>query len=86
MINQMNKFSPNIVHISKPLWELLSSKTSWTWTWTTAQGEAFTKLKREISSPWVLALYDVDTKTKVSSDALAYGIGAVLMQQQQGTW
>ena len=84
MINQMNKFSPNIAHISKPLRELLSSKTLWTWT--TAQEEAFTKLKREISSPRVLALYDADAKTKVSADALAYGIGAVLMQQQQGTW
>ena len=30
MINQMNKFSPNISHISKPLRELLSSKISWT--------------------------------------------------------
>ena len=43
-------------------------------------------LKREISSPRVLALYDVDTKTKVSADASAYRIGAVLTQQQQGTW
>ena len=84
MINQMNKFSPNIAHISKPLRELLSSKTSWTWT--TVQEEAFTKLKREISSLRVLALYDVDAKTKVNADASDYGIGAVLMQQQQGTW
>ena len=86
MVNQMSKFSPNIAHIyiSKPLRELLSSKTSWTWSAT--QDEAFTKLKREISSPRVLALYDVEAKTKVSADASAYGIGAVLMQQQQGAW
>ena len=84
MINQMNKFSPNIAHMSKPLRELLSSKNSWMWT--TAQEEAFTKLKKEVSSPRVLALYDVDAKTKVSADASAYGIGAVLMQQQQGVW
>ena len=54
--------------------------------WTTAQEQAFTKLKKEISSPRILALYDVDVKTKVSADASAYGIGAVLMQQQQGVW
>ena len=52
MINQMNKFSPNIVHISKPLREFLSSKTSWTWT--TAQEEAFTKLKRRSLHPGYL--------------------------------
>ena len=84
MINQINKFSPNISHISKPLRELLSSKISWTWA--AAQEEAFTKLKREISSPRVLALYDIEAKTKVSADASAYGTGAVLMQQQQGAW
>ena len=82
MINQMNKFSPNIAYISKPLWELLNSKTSWTWT--SAHEEAFTKLKRKISSPLVHVLYDVDAKT--SADASVYGIGAVLMQQQQETW
>ena len=84
MVNQMSKLSPNIAHISKPLWELLSSKTSWIWT--TTQEEAFTKLKEEISSPRVLALYDVEAKTKVSADASSHGIGAVLMQQQQGLW
>ena len=84
MINQMNEFSPNIAHILKPLRELLSSKTSWTWT--AAHKEAFTTLKREISSPRVLALYNVEAKTKVSADASAYGIEAVLMQQQEGVW
>ena len=84
MIKQMNKFSPNIAHISKPLRELLSSKNLWMWE--TAQEEAITKLKKDISSPWILALYDVDAKTKVSADASTNGIGAVLMQQQQGAW
>ena len=34
-----------------------------------------TKLKEEISSPRVLALYDTEAKTKVSADASAHGIG-----------
>ena len=41
MVNQMGKFSPNIVHISKPLRELLSTKNAWTWT--VAQEESFNK-------------------------------------------
>ena len=31
MVNQMSKFSPNVAQLSKPLRDLLSSKTVWTW-------------------------------------------------------
>ena len=48
-INQMSKFSPNIAHISKPLRELLSTKSAWTWS--SAQEESFKKVKEELSSP-----------------------------------
>ena len=38
-------------------------------------------------SPPVLALYDVNQKTKVSSDASKYGIGGVVLQEQDdGFW
>ena len=84
MVNQMSKFFPNIAHLSKPLRELLSSKTVWTWTAT--QNDAVLKLKEEISSPRVLALCDIDATTKVSADASAYGLGVVLLQLQQGLW
>ena len=84
MVNQMNKFSPNISQISKPLIELLSSKNAWIWT--ASQEESFIKLKQEITSPKVLALYDVSAKTKISADASAYGLGTVLLQNQQEKW
>ena len=81
MVNQMNNFSPNITQISR---ELLSSKNSWNWT--ANQEDSFIKLKKEISSPTVLTLYDASTKAKISADASDCGLGAVLLQYQQEKW
>jgi len=84
MVNQMSKFSPNIAQISKPLCDLLSTKNSWAWT--SPQQESFRKLKEEMSSSGVLALYDVTAETKISPDASSHGLGAVLLQQQKQHW
>ena len=81
MVNQLSKFTPHIAELSKPLRELLSSRRSWVWG--PSQYDAFSKVKKELTTPKVLALYDLEKATKICADASAYGLGAVLLQQHQ---
>jgi hypothetical protein len=80
MLNQLSKFSPNLSEKSKPLRDLLSKKNQWMWG--QSQDEAFKALKEELSSGRTLALYEPNRESKVSADASAYGLGAVLRQKQ----
>ena len=84
MVNQLGKFSPVMAELTKPLRELLSKKS--TWLWGPSQDEAFQNIKSELASPPILAWYDPAANTKISADAWAYGLGAVLLQQQNGEW
>ena len=56
MVNQLGKFSPNVAELSKPLQELLSAKKAWLWTPT--QDKDFTNLKRDLTTPNILTMYD----------------------------
>ena len=84
MVNHLNKFSPNIAELSQPLRELLSPQKAWMWS--AAHAEAFAKVKEEISSPRILALYDPEKEAKISADASSYGLGAVLLQLHDTGW
>ena len=84
MANQLGKFSNKLAELTQPLRELLSKKNQWLWG--PAQDEAFNKVKTELSKPTVLALYDMDAETKVTADASAHGLGAVLMQKHEQSW
>ena len=73
----MIKFVPNLADTTKPLHDLLSTKDLWAWG--QDQEEAFNKAKLILSSTPVLALFNTNLNTVVSSDASSFGLGAVLL-------
>ena len=81
MANQLGKFSSRIAELSQPLRVLLSTKNEWNWG--PEQDQAFRAVKEELAKPTILGLYGPAAKTKVASDTSSYGLGAVLLQQDQ---
>ena len=84
MVNQLGKFSSKISELSQPLRELLGKKQSWLWG--PAQDDAFQAVKEELAKPTTLALYDQNAPTKITADASAYGLGAVILQKHEDNW
>ena len=84
MANQLGKFAPNLAELTQPLRELLSKSRKWIWG--PPQSKAFNLVKAELSKPTTLALYDPAALTKISADASAFGLGAVLLQKDDGLW
>ena len=86
MVNQLGKFTQNLTKLTQPLCELLSKSRKQKWG--PPQSKAFDLVKAELSKPTTfnLVLYDSAALTKISADASAFSLGAVLLQKDDGLW
>jgi len=72
-------FIPNYSCVARPLLDLTKKATPWIWT--TAQTTAFEMLKKLMCSKPVLTQPQYDKPFVVHTDASAYGVGAILLQE-----
>lgn len=85
MVNQFASFSSKIATVSEPLRSLLSTKVKFLWI--DDHQKAFEQTKRELSSPPVLAHYDLRLPTKILTDASRlHGLGFALIQEHHEGW
>ncbi|XP_071101021.1 uncharacterized protein [Haliotis cracherodii] len=78
------KFIPNYAAIAVPLTDLTKKGKSNKVVWTESQELSFKTLKTHMSSFPILKLPDLEKTFLVRSDASDVGIGAVLLQEQEG--
>lgn len=85
MAEQMAKFHEKLAEAKAPLRDLLSSNNSWIWT--EHHEESFQNIKKILTNPTILKLYDHTKPTKLRVDGSQLnGIGAILYQQHDNTW
>ena len=85
LVNQLQDFSFEVSDAAENLRPLLSTKN--TFVWTEVHQEAFNKVKKALTSPPVLAHYDVNLPTALQTDASRLnGLGYALLQSHGEHW
>ena len=85
MVNQFNKFIPNLAAISFPFRTILKKDADWIWDH--EHEKAFLKFNDEIKKVVELSHYKRNQEIRIICDASKQAIGAVLQQSQKnGEW
>ncbi|CAC5404852.1 unnamed protein product [Mytilus coruscus] len=82
LVNYSARFISDLATISAPL-RALTRKNA-TFTWGKDEQRSFDELKRRLANAETLGYYDKSALTKVIADASPGGLGAVLIQEQNG--
>lgn len=84
LVGYYNRFIPNFAAISAPLTDLTRGNLSTRVKWGPAQETAFCALKNRLATFPILRLPDLTKRFILRCDASNVGIGAVLMQEEDG--
>ena len=84
LVQYSAKFIPNFSSVAEPLRKLLRKEQSFVWG--KEQQESFEELKWLMSTAKALAYFRSECKTRIVADAGPDGLGAVLLQLQNGQW
>lgn len=82
LVNYLGRFIPNLAELSEPLRNL--TRHTVPFKFGIKEKHAFEKLKAALASHDTLGFFDLESQTKVIADAGPVGLGAVLIQIQNG--
>lgn len=82
LVNYSSRFIPDLATLSEPLRRLTRKGVHFNWG--QEQEHAFEELKRRLTNAQTLGYYDPKAETIVITDASPVGLGAVLVQKQNG--
>ena len=82
LVNYSGRFIPNLATVSEPLRRLTKKGVSFNWS--EEQIQSFQELKTRLANHVTLGYFCPDCETKLIVDASPVGLGAVLVQIQNG--
>ena len=74
------RFVRNFAVITSPLWDL--TKLDVEWEWKRIHQESFEEIKHSLTTCPVMAYWNQEAETRITTDASQVGIGAILEQKQ----